>query len=74
VNVDRSLVASHLAQAEVHLAQGALHVARQREIVAGLARNGLDTSLANQLLSTFESTQATHLADVDRLKQELAKS
>jgi hypothetical protein len=69
---DPRTIVRHLAQAEEHVAQGAMHIARQREIVDQLARDGHDNRLAAELLSTFESTQANHLADLARLRKELA--
>ncbi|HUQ08809.1 MAG TPA: hypothetical protein VM146_00740 [Steroidobacteraceae bacterium] len=69
--LDRTMIAQHLALAEAHAAQGARHVARQREIVDELARDGHDNRLATELLWTFETTQACHVSDVSRLKKEL---
>lgn len=45
---------------------------RQREIVAELERDGHDVSEARKLLVQFEELQAMHVADRDRLIDELA--
>lgn len=71
IEVDREVVVRHLAQAEAHAAQGEIHLARQRQIVHELARDGHDTRLAKELLETFEMTQAGHRVDVARLQKEL---
>ena len=45
-----------------HIAQGARHVTRQREIVAWLTARGHPTDVAEQLLVEFQSTLLQHLA------------
>jgi len=69
--VDRATLSEHLAQAERQVAEGVLRIARQREVVADLERTGLDTKEARTLLAELQSLQALHVADRDRLKQEL---
>lgn len=49
------------------------HVAYQREIIERLRRHGSDTSLAFQLILTFETTLMSHMEDRDRLKEERRK-
>jgi hypothetical protein len=61
----------NLALADEHIALGAKHVARQREIIAELERDGHDTTKACALLAEFEELQAMHIADRDRLLGEL---
>jgi hypothetical protein len=63
----------HLAQAERHVSEGKAHVARQREIVAELAKDGHDQRLAQETLHQFETTLGSHIADRDRIRAELAK-
>lgn len=70
--MDRGMLERHLQQAEEHVALGRKHIARQLEIVAQLEGSGRDASMARALLATFQSTQETHEADRNRLKQELA--
>ena len=61
----------HLALAERHVAEGEQHIAKQRALVDGLARDGHDTTLALELLREFERTQASHVAERNRLRAEL---
>jgi hypothetical protein len=65
--MDRQQVRQHLALADEHGALGAKHVARQREIIAELHRDGHDTTTACALLAQFEEMPAMHVADRDRL-------
>jgi hypothetical protein len=61
----------NLALAEEQVALGAKHVARQREIIAELERDGHDTTRACASLTEFEELQAMHVAERDRLLREL---
>lgn len=72
--MERSLIEAHLAQAEKHVAQGERHIAEQRKRIARLADHGHDTNAAKDLLHGFERTQASHLADRDRLREELTRA
>jgi hypothetical protein len=63
----------HLAQAERHVAEGAGHVARQRQIVVELANDGRDLKTAQALLQQFETMLEHHIADRDRLRAHLAR-
>jgi hypothetical protein len=69
--IDRQQTMEHLALAEEHVALGAKNVARQREIIAELRRDGHDTTAASALLVQFEEAQALHVADRDRLLRKL---
>lgn len=55
------------------MALGEQHIARQRQIVSELARDGHDTQLAETLLAEFEKNQAMHVAHRDRLRRQLAE-
>jgi hypothetical protein len=70
--MDRQTIAEHLALAERHVAEGQDHIERQRMVIAELERDRHDTTRAKELLDTFKTTQALHIADRDRLRQELA--
>jgi hypothetical protein len=72
--MDREMILQHLAQAEEHVATGAKHLTRQRELIAKLERDGHDTSEAQVVLSQFEELQAIHIAGRDRLQEELEQS
>jgi uncharacterized membrane protein len=69
--MDRATLLDHLALALRNVAQAEMHVAQQRENIALLERNGLDTSAAKAALLRLEEHRALHVADRDRLKQEL---
>jgi hypothetical protein len=65
---------AHIEQAERYVAEGEHHIARQREIVAGLKRERRrwDALRAAQvLLQTLEMAQPFHIAARDRLRAEL---
>lgn len=69
--MDKAILQDHLAHADRHVLEGNGHIARQREIVATLEREGHDTVAARALLAQFEELQAMHIADRDRLLREL---
>lgn len=64
--MDRAMIAEHLSQAERHVLDGERHVARQRELVAELERDGHDTQQARDFLLQFEDLQRLHVADRGR--------
>jgi len=70
--MDRAILEQHLLQAESHVTLGEQHIARQREIVTQLERDGHGSTEARKLLALFVETQAAHIADVDRLQRQLA--
>jgi hypothetical protein len=61
----------HLAFVERRIEEGEVHIQRQREIIAGLERAGLDTAAARDLLGVYEQTLSEHLAELERLRHEL---
>jgi hypothetical protein len=71
---ERAMLERHLALAEAHVIQGVGHLARQREIVAELERDGHADAAQNarDLLATFEMTQKSHVGDRDRISAEIA--
>jgi hypothetical protein len=71
--MDRATVLEHLAQARRHVSLGERHIARQRQLIAGLERVGSDSWEAWKLLQQFEDLQRLHIHDRDRLERELAK-
>jgi hypothetical protein len=70
-SMQRAFRQEHLAQVELQVAECEKAVGGQREIVAGLERDGLDVTRARRLLLFFEESLAMHVADRDRLRQEL---
>ena len=69
--MDRAFFEHALLLALRHIEIGHRNVARQREIVAELGRDGYDTTLARDLLANFEELQLIHIADRDRVLQKL---
>jgi hypothetical protein len=65
--MDRETLEKNLTQAEAHVAKGHERIALLHEIIAELEREGHDTVPARELLATFESTQAMHIANRDRI-------
>lgn len=59
-------------EAEIRLYREELGIVRQRELIATLRRQGLDTADARAGLRRLESSQARHMADRNRLFQALA--
>jgi uncharacterized coiled-coil protein SlyX len=73
-NMHRTAVEQRLALAEVHIAKGEKIVARQRDIVDELQRDGHAlAATASALLGKFEELQAIHIDDRDRLRRELSE-
>jgi hypothetical protein len=73
-SMDRKMLEDHLRQALGHVALGRKHIARQREIISELELGGRDTTVARQVLATFEDLQFSHESDLDRIETELAKT
>ena len=63
----------HLAQANAHVETGRKNIARQREVIAKLERDGHDTKQARATLDTFEELQAMHLSDRKRILREIGE-
>ena len=68
----RAILEQHLAQAERHVAEGEDRIVRRRQIIADLARSGHDLKVAKELLTQFEDMQTSRIADLDRLRADLA--
>ena len=69
--IDRATLEQHLTLAEMHVAQGIEHIARQRELIAKLRRGGHSLLRATDTLAQFEDLLDLHIADRDRLLHEL---
>src|SRR5260370_33352399 len=61
-----------LSRAEAHISNGQKRIAQQHEIIAELDREGHDTAPAQDMLGSFERTQAMHVATRDRIAGQLA--
>ena len=65
------MLKDQLEMARSHVALGEKHLARQRELILELYRDGHDTRQARYLLKSFEETQRLHVLDRDRFEREL---
>ena len=63
----------HLAEAKAHVEMGSKTLARQRELIAELERDGHDSTQARAMLKQFEEVQAMHITDRERILRELAQ-
>ncbi|SEP50748.1 hypothetical protein SAMN02990966_07754 [Rhodospirillales bacterium URHD0017] len=71
--LSRPTVERHLRIALQHVAVGERLIDRQRALVMTLEEHGHPTRIARKLLTQFEDVQAMHVADRDRLVDELAR-
>jgi transposase len=71
--MDRDTLKRLLTKVEEQLAIIGQNVARQRELVAGLERDSQDASQARKMLEQFLEQQALHIADRDRLMENLSE-
>ncbi len=58
---------TELEMVQRHVRRGLVHVARQREIIAKLREGNHPTSLAEDILLTFQSIQFEHEAHLKRI-------
>jgi hypothetical protein len=64
-----AMLQEHLAQAEFQVVEGERVIARQRDVVAQLERDGHDSTDAMLLLYQFEEIQYLHVDHRDQLRQ-----
>jgi hypothetical protein len=64
-------IEQHLTQTLEHIALGEVNMARQRQLIAELQRDGHDTTEAMELLAMLEETQRIHVETRERLQQQL---
>ena len=69
--MDRAAMQERLMQAEARVIEGNRKIALQRKLVRDLEADGLPSAGAKRLLAQYEESQASHLADRDRLAKEL---
>ena len=72
--MERAFLEQRLAEAEIHVLDGERLVERQRTAIKERRRDGVEVTLATELLAMMEETLALHIADRDRLRRELASS
>jgi hypothetical protein len=73
IGMEREMIVQHLARADRHAAEGETIVARQKELIAEIERQGRDAANARALLVLFKDLQKMHLVDANRLWQEAQK-
>jgi hypothetical protein len=71
MSLSRALLEEYLARAERHVAERERTLARERERVAGLERDGRDATSARDLQASYERILALHIAERDRLRESL---
>ena len=69
--MDRAAMQERLMQAEARVIEGNRRIALQRKLVRTLEADGLPSAGAKRLLARYEESQASHVADRDRLAKEL---
>jgi hypothetical protein len=69
--MDRAVIEATLGIAEKHVAEGARHIAKQKELIAEMVAHGVDVTFYRETLATFETTQRLHIQHVSRLKRDL---
>jgi hypothetical protein len=69
--MDRMMISLHLAQADERVRNGTRQVERQRTIVSQLDHYGRDATRARKLLAELEKLLAMHVAERERLIQDL---
>jgi len=70
--MDRALIISYLQAAEEQVANGDRQIARHCDLIFTLERAGHDTTSAIALLRELKQMQIQHVAERDRLRDELA--
>ena len=68
---NRAFMVQRLEEAERHVEQGRQLLRKQCELIDKLKRDGHDSSDAIYLLHTLEQTQLMHIADRDRIREQL---
>ena len=69
----RETLLRDIASAGQHIAQSDAHISKQEALIAGLDRDGNDTSVARALLNTMRDTRVLHLQHRGRILKELAR-
>ncbi len=72
--MDRAILRRHLELVERHVLEGKRHVARQRENVARLEHGPSESiilRIARELLQEMERAHRLHVAERDRLREQL---
>jgi len=70
--MDQATLKMDLERAERHIKTSEQHVACQRQVVFERQQDGVDAREARRLLQLFEQLLTLHIAERNRLRQELA--
>jgi hypothetical protein len=73
MSIDREKILKHLARVMNQVAESEKTVARHRQAMAELERDGQDVSLALKMLKYVEHVQSTNLAEQRRLEKMMAE-
>ena len=73
MSIDREKILKHLARVMNQVAESEETVARHRQAMAELERDGQDVSLALKMLKYVEHVQSTNLAEQRRLEKMLGE-
>ena len=73
MSIDREKILKQLAHILNQVAEGEENVARHRQAVAELERNGRDASLTRKMLAYAEHVQKMNVAERQRLEQILSE-
>jgi hypothetical protein len=65
------LLKRRLIQSERHIAENKAHLARQREIIAQLERDGHDSTLSREFLGILEYAQQMYRSHRERIVEAL---
>jgi hypothetical protein len=71
MSIDREKILRHVARVMNQVAESEVTVARHRQAMAELERDGQDVSLALKMLKYVEHVQSTNLAEQRRLEKML---
>jgi hypothetical protein len=69
--MEREFLEQRLLQTEQELADIEERIGKQREIIAELQRDGLSTTLADEIVDVLLRTRARHEGTRDRLRKDL---
>jgi hypothetical protein len=68
-----AVLLKHLAQAQQHVAQGAVLIAEQKKRIADMRRSGQDTAGSESLLNSMLESQQRHEDAAARIAREISQ-
>jgi len=69
--MDGTTLLEHLEWAERYVAEGVIHIRRQQLLITALESAGQDTAQARRILAVLEKAQIEHVAERERLAEEM---